>query len=437
MAGREVSVEATHDDLGIWYRANPEQVESSVEESGATKEIGDALGSPAVVNVSTKSAVTSATEAAEPVHRNPGLGRPVSLDDGPLDRDKVRTRSGLGESENGGSGAATEASGRTENGHVEASGQPESGHSADVKWSCACGAHVKQSPERIGQLGDSVWREKLSSAVRKAVECGVLEKRAMTSQGRGMTSRDGRSEADGGSDATCQAENESNAEPVQLKHLDVEIDSEAEMSAGAGEGSLTGVSAAQGLETRDAARESSALAPIVLVADDSPLLPLLAAKHLSKLFGQGSSSQEKRKPGHLASENKFSEAFAENALDREASNCRDSTDSESSSTGPLELVTVAGERNADGVAAGLLNGMTGLPGERNGSEAPGVRFLAREGPAVIAGYIETRAEASGIPPAFLPERQAGKEGKLSAEDLGGKKVSTECRSLSDVDVRIS
>ncbi|GAQ84710.1 Arginine N-methyltransferase [Klebsormidium nitens] len=396
-AGGAVSVEATHDDIGVWYRAGPKQVVTPVEKSGVAGVTAEEPGRSAVGSGSMPSAVTSANEPAKPGRWNAGSGKPLSLDGGPLECQEVQTNSGLGETEDGRSEAS-----------AEASGQAESGQVAGSKFSCRCGAHVKQSPERIGQLGDSVWRRKLSSAVREALASAVREGRGVTSQGGWVTSEDGRREADGGSDVTCQSGGAPNGEAVGLE--DAGSNAAAEDSSGRDR--------IDAQELDDSTRACT-LAPIVLVADDSPLLPLLAAKHLSEIFEPGSSSREVETSSlpRNTDRNHKSKASSANASEHKAPNGCGSKSREFADPG-----TVPRETKADGLAAGALNGTNGPSEGRNGSEAPKVHFLAREGPAAIQGFMKIRGEATGIPPAFVPDRLVGRGGSLLAEDFKGKKI---------------
>jgi hypothetical protein len=404
LAGARVLVDALHDDLGIWYRARGDFLESCPSGGVGISENAESKGrleTSVNLETSASSDISGCPEVAESPAVSPRLGELESALPGSAEGPTTFP----GKAEPGRPPAASDTDVPT----ASLSRAGESGHVAADKWSCTCGMHEKQSPERLGQLGDSLWRRTVSQAVRNAL--AHLSPDVSISQ-----------ESDNG------GKNKQNVNLWPSKtcsDLTREVESGSITLGKIEEASGRSVSnACQSTDTGEdlgarkpaanrAQRQATGCsgAPIVLIVDDSPLLPLLVASHLSELSRQlrnapdlgtsrlPSSQNSKRVPGTLQNNMDFSMKTG------------------ADSRPPDSLATT--ESSMD-VAAQLAVGLSKQPGQY---AMPQVCFLDQAGPAGVKGFVERRTAACWFSPAFVPRRIETREGDGGTLNLEGRMVS--------------
>jgi hypothetical protein len=431
LEGARVSVNALHDDLGIWYRAGTEHLDNcpsgGVGDSEKTETMGRwersaKLDASAISKRSQHLKMSASPERSEDFETSA-----VSDVSGPPEgAESLAVSARFGDSAtalpNSVEGSTTFSSGAEPSRPQAASdtdvrtasslGAGESGHVAADKWSCTCRMHEKQSPERIGQLGNSLWRRTVSQAVRNALAhlspdvspCQESDKDDRSSQKDSLRPSKTCSEMTGAfGNGSFQSGKSEEASGQSI--------SDACQSTDAGEELGSAESAANRAQIQ--AKDCSD-APLVLVVDDSPLLPLLAAKHLSELSKQlrnapelgtsslPSSQNSKRAPGTLQ-------------------NCTPSDSLMGTGPDPSTPDSLATTTESlTGLAAQVAVEKSKQPAQ---STLPQVRFLHQAGPAGVQGFVERRTAACGIPPAFMPQRVEPREGDGGTVDLGGKMVS--------------
>lgn len=430
-AGARVSVEALHDDLGIWYRASADCLHScpsgGVGNPRSTKSGGslERLVNPDASASSERSenVMTSASpERSENLRTSASSensGRPevaetlaVSARFGGLETALPDMAEGstkfLSEAEPDRPHSASDTDVRT----ASSLGAGESGHVAADKWSCTCGMHEKQSPERIGQLGDAAWRRTVSQAVQNAL--AHLSPDVSPSQESDKDDRSSQKDTLRPS-KTCSeltgAFGNGSFRSGKSEEASGQSVSDACQSTDAGKELGSAESAANRAQIQ--AKDCSD-APIVLVVDDSPLLSLLAARHLSKLS----------KPLRNAPELGTSRLPSSQTSMRAPGTVQNCTPSDSlmetgaDSRTPDSLATTT--ESLTDLAAQLAVDKSKQPAQ---SALPQVRFLDQAGPVGVKGFVERRTAACGIATAFVPRRIEPREGDGGTINLEGKLVS--------------